>query len=226
MAIFSLMVVLSAHGGVSALSGDQLPLPSAQVHPLPAFLKSLTPQVSGEDYFEQVQPTEVGYLVWSQFPVKVYIDPPGIAFPQIWIQAANQAIQEWQAYFPLEPVSEPTKADIILQAIAPQHLSQGRVRSAQTSYQLFIDNQGILSHRCTVVVRPNQTGKYLLAALRHELGHALGIWGHSPRNTDALYFAQVAQPPLISRRDLNTLRRVYQQPTRLGWPVSLAPQPS
>ena len=53
----------------------------------------------------------------------------------------------------------------------------------------------------------------------HEIGHALGIWGHSPEVTDALYFAQVRQPPLISARDVNTRKRVYAQPTRLGWAV-------
>jgi predicted Zn-dependent protease len=64
---------------------------------------------------------------------------------------------------------------------------------------------------------PSQTGNYVVAAARHELGHALGIWGHSPLQTDALYFSQVRNPPTISSSDVNTLKRVYQQPTSLGW---------
>jgi predicted Zn-dependent protease len=34
-----------------------------------------------------------------------------------------------------------------------------------------------------------------------------------------MYFSQVREPPPISARDINTLKRIYQQPTRLGWPV-------
>jgi predicted Zn-dependent protease len=31
------------------------------------------------------------------------------------------------------------------------------------------------------------------------------------------YFSQVRNPPPISPRDVNTLKRIYQQPTSLGW---------
>ena len=51
------------------------------------------------------------------------------------------------------------------------------------------------------------------------LGHALGIWGHSSDSRDALYGAAVANPPAISPRDRNTLVKIYEQPTRLGWPL-------
>ena len=77
----------------------------------------------------------------------------------------------------------------------------------------------VLSHRFAVYLNPNQVGKYVPATARHELGHALGIWGHSLLETDVLYFSQVRNPPAISARDVNTLKRVYEQPTRLGWGV-------
>jgi predicted Zn-dependent protease len=66
-----------------------------------------------------------------------------------------------------------------------------------------------------------QKGKYLPAAARHEFGHALGIWGHSLEETDVMYYSQVGEPPSISARDINTLKRIYQQPTRLGWEFAL-----
>ncbi|MFN4955672.1 MAG: peptidase, partial [Aphanizomenon sp.] len=34
-----------------------------------------------------------------------------------------------------------------------------------------------------------------------------------------MYFSQVRNPPFISVRDVNTLKRVYEQPTGLGWSV-------
>jgi len=47
----------------------------------------------------------------------------------------------------------------------------------------------------------------------------LGIWGHSLLQTDIMYFSQVRKPPFISIRDVNTLKRVYEQPTSLGWSI-------
>jgi predicted Zn-dependent protease len=122
---------------------------------------------------------------------------------------------------PLTIVEQPESADItIVQKAPPLQISPGsnipRARSAQTTYELYTSNK-VLSHRFTILLSPSQTGEYLIAAARHEFGHALGIWGHSPLQTDALYFSQVRNPPSISPRDVNTLKRVYEQPTTLGW---------
>ncbi len=128
-----------------------------------------------------------------------------------------------------------------------------RARSAETNYEFYLstavdrnieadtgESQGtashqipqlnatqsepVLSQRFTIQLSPDQTVEYTLATARHELGHALGIWGHSPLETDTMYFSQVRNPPQISVRDINTLKRIYEQPTRLGW--SLVSQPS
>jgi predicted Zn-dependent protease len=212
---------IAGQGLTPAIAVDPNPqsLPPLQQHPLPTSLAALTKGANLDDYFDQVKPIEVGYLIWSQFPVRVYLQPPETNAAS-WLQIAQQAVKDWQPYLPLELVSQSKAADISVLGQPPTQRSQGRVRSAETTYALYVDAQGRLNHRCTVRVRPNQIPKYLLAALRHELGHALGIWGHSPLETDALYFSQVRNPPLISARDINTLRRVYQQPTRLGWPVA------
>lgn len=44
----------------------------------------------------------------------------------------------------------------------------------------------------------------------HELGHALGLWGHSPYEGDINYAVVSAQHP--SKRDINTLRKLYNTP--------------
>jgi predicted Zn-dependent protease len=204
-------------------NSSSLALPSLQVHPLPPSLAQWSDRNQQGDYFSQVQVTDVGYLVWSQFPVKVYIEPSigsSTNSGQSWMPAVLKAVREWQVYLPLTMTNNPQVADITIQQANPRQLNNnGRVRSAETRYQLYVNQQGMLSHRCTVTIRSSQTAFYISAAIRHELGHALGIWGHSPLETDALYFSQVRNPPSISARDINTLKRVYQQPTRLGWPL-------
>ncbi|MDS3860462.1 peptidase [Thermosynechococcaceae cyanobacterium BACA0444] len=219
-----------SRGLANSHQDQQITLPPLQTHPVPPTLQAWSkplptspgPGTPTPDYFDQVKQTEVGYLIWSQFPIQVYIQPPDSPTAQAWIAAAQQAVQEWQAYLPLKLSSYPTTADITIQANRPSHRSGERVRSAETFYELYIDPQDHLAHRCQVIVRPTQAPKYVLAALRHELGHALGIWGHSPLNSDALYFAQVADPPPISARDIQTLIRIYQQPTRLGWSIPVS----
>ncbi len=214
-----------------------------RVHPLPPTLAQ-QPLNSAGDYFDQVQTPIVGALIWSQFPVTVYIQPEtaeeqGKPFlqrrSQLWIKAIQQAVQEWQTYLPLQLVDQPAEADITIWRNTPplqlkpaseeagdRRLPIPRARSAETRYELYAQpttsgNPSRLAHRMTIHIRPDQAATYLEAAARHELGHAIGIWGHSPQPTDALYFSQVRNPAPISRRDINTLKRIYAQPTRIGW---------
>lgn len=214
--------------------------PKSQPHPLPPALANWRDRTQAGDYFDQIQPVEVGYLVWSNFPITVYIEPISPADPlgsfqatrsQVWLDAILQAISEWHQYLPLQRVEQPQGADItILRSTPPLRFEARsgqllpRARAAETRFELYTkpvagttETPAILAHRCTIQLRPDQAAGSILATARHELGHAIGIWGHSPLETDALYFAQVRHPPPISPRDINTLKRIYEQPTRLGW---------
>jgi predicted Zn-dependent protease len=229
--------------GLLSLASSPLPLPSP--HPLPDSLARWQDSNNAGDYFDQVNPVSVGYLVWSQFPVTVYVESlkpaeEASAFTkqrsQAWINAVLKAVQEWNVYLPLQRVQQQEKADITILRTAPPirfepeagttsrerrpGLPLGRVRSAETRFEISLKpsgSQSILAHRFTILLRPDQATAYLEAAARHELGHALGIWGHSLLETDTMFFSQVRNPAPISPRDINTLKRIYQQPTRLGW---------
>lgn len=228
---------LAAQHSHSSSSTANFPPP--RIHPLPSSLAQWRSPNNTEDYFAQIESTPLGYLVWSKFPIKVYLEQPknlqnnsasNLRFEQ-WVEAVREAIAEWNIYLPLTEVTEAELADIAIARSSPQRKIElnretglydlGRAATARTSYKFYLqeDNPSILSHRMKVEIDPSLSKHSILAAARHELGHALGIWGHSPQQSDALYFSQVRDSPPISSRDINTIKKIYQQPTRLGWAI-------
>jgi hypothetical protein len=49
---------------------------------------------------------------------------------------------------------------------------------------------------------------YVRRVIMHELGHALGIWGHSPNPGDVM--SEDPSPARVSIADVNTLRLAYR----------------
>lgn len=212
---------------------DLLPVP--KIHPLPISLAKWSVPNNQEDYFTNIKTTTLGYLIWSQFPVKIYLEKPTAPLDnsassirqQQWLENVKNAIAEWNKYIFLQEIDNRELADIIVVRSTPArdvkinpetglyHIP--RAITAQTTYQFYWQENKILSHRMYIQVSPDLSNQAILAATRHEFGHALGIWGHSPNLDDALYFSQVRNFPSISVRDINTLKKIYQQPTRLGW---------
>lgn len=220
--------------GYTAFTVNSSNLPPLQSHSLPTFLANWQDLDNTGDYFDRIKTTEMGYLIWSEFPIAIYIEKPSqidntatnIRFQQ-WLATVREAIAEWNAYLPLIEIEDSKLADIIISRTLPEREIKldpatglydiPRAIAARTNYRFYLQESQILAHQMTVSISPNFLGQSLLATVRHELGHALGIWGHSPETTDALYYSQVANPAPISSRDLNTLKKIYQQPTRLGW---------
>lgn len=212
-------------------------LPNPKVHSLPKSLEQWKDisEADGNDYFDQIDTTPLGYLIWSQFPVTVYVQQPA-SFSnsatdkryQKWIEAVKKAIAEWNIYLPLQETPKLEEADIVVLRSQPARKAKlnpstglydiPRAVTAETTYKFYLQQDPqVIAHKMTVEISPSYAGTALLATIRHELGHALGIWGHSKKETDALYFSQVSNPPDISSGDINTLKKIYQQPTRLGW---------
>ncbi|MDJ0842864.1 peptidase [Crocosphaera sp.] len=220
----------------SALEKDlEKSLPPLQTHPLPTPLQKWENQPYSGDYFEQIQPSVGGYLLWSEFPIKIHFDRPDNPddisaatrrFNQ-WVNAVEQSIAEWNNYLPITEISTAELADIIIRRTEPPldskidpetgQLQIPRARTAQTRYEFYIKNNKLF-HKMIIQISPRLSEIATLAAVRHELGHGLGIWGHSRDETDVLYRSQVSASVPISSRDINTLKKIYEQPTRLGWP--------
>jgi predicted Zn-dependent protease len=203
-------------------------LPALNPHPLPPTLAQWETSAEVGDYFSEVEASPLGYLLWSEFPVTVYLDQSSSKSGGDWVEAVMTAVREWNAYLPLQRVNDRAVADIIIARSRPPlnttrnpetgMIEFSRARTARTYYEFDIEDHTLI-HRMIIEISPDQAKIHTLATARHEIGHALGIWGHSPNPEDALYFSQVRKSPPISERDVNTLKKIYQQPTRLGWEI-------
>lgn len=237
LAIAAFLIAFICHTFALSQPPSASNLPSPKVHSLPESLANWQDQSNSGDYLDQIESTPLGYLVWSEFPVTVYVEQPTNVQDtaadrrfQQWTLAVQKAIAEWNVYFPLTEITDQEAADIVILRSQPDREVKlnpdtglydiPRAIAAETNYEFYLnENPTLIAHRMTVRVSPSSAGVSLLATIRHELGHALGIWGHSPEKSDALYFSQVRDPLPISPRDINTLKKIYQQPTRLGWKI-------
>ncbi|PSP17211.1 MAG: peptidase [Cyanobacteria bacterium QS_8_64_29] len=211
-------------------------LPQPRAHPVPQQLKrQFAPQAAG-NYLDRIEPTRVGYLVWSQLPVRISLAHPPEARAssarqrrfQRWQAAVRQAIADWDQYLPLSVVASPERADIRIARSQPPRQSSGqraRARAGRTRYTIEVccraQGPPRLHPQGQIALAPGQSRRNTLSSARHELGHALGLWGHSRQSGDVMYGAHTGSPTSISQRDANTLYRLYRQPTRLGWPLQL-----
>jgi predicted Zn-dependent protease len=145
---------------------------------------------------------------------------------QQWQKAVYLGIDVWNPYLSLEVVSKEEEGDIYIYRRQPELKAKlnsetglydlPRMEAATTSVKFYLSDEKLLNQKMTIEVNPRQTFDYLVSNIIHELGHALGIWGHSDDINDVMYYAQTKDIPPLSVRDINTLKKIYQQQTRLG----------
>lgn len=98
-----------------SLIADSRSLPELKTHPLPANLAQWQEQNQPGDYFDAVEISPVGALIWSQFPVKIYVQSDRSS----WLSLVQQAIAEWGQYLPIELVNRAELADILIKRELP-----------------------------------------------------------------------------------------------------------
>ncbi len=188
------------------------PLLQPAVHDLPGGLRRYRYDDSLGDYLSSIDTLlpASNYLRWNKFPVSVYVQSDNEA----WSDLVEVAIDLWKPYIPLIRIGTPNSADITIERMPNQDLVAGIAQSRD----LFLDTDGTLQHRVSITIGEFPRGGPLQvsAVATHELGHALGLWGHSEQPADIMYFALNSLRSEITDRDLNTLKRVYEQPTLIG----------
>ncbi|MDR9404723.1 MAG: peptidase, partial [Halothece sp. Uz-M2-17] len=115
--IFILTIVVIVAISKVTVSQPSSSLPPLKAHPLPPTLVQWETVAEVGDYFSEVEASPLGYLLWSAFPVKVYLDlsaSSGDQGLQGWVEAVTTAVEEWSVYLPLEQINDRAEADIII----------------------------------------------------------------------------------------------------------------
>ncbi|WP_017327942.1 hypothetical protein [Synechococcus sp. PCC 7336] len=198
----------SRRSNSSSNSGLSAPLVAAA----PSKLDRIPYDRDAGDFFDAISSEDGLYLRWVEYPITVYVENGN----SDWGQSIEAAIDDWSQYIPLRKVRREEDANISIIRTAPI----ARVGGVATP-SLFIDSEARRQMKVSIVITEFQTLGRVASTARHELGHALGLWGHSPNPRDLMYATELFPNPSVTRHAVNTLKRVYEQPTAIGQRVSL-----
>ena len=198
---------------------------------LPAYPPALEPShyvSSASDYYGEIAESSESER-WRSFPVKVWIGnvPNGN-----WAQGAREAFNIWREMLPLELTAEMDEADIRFNWNSSAE-GEGEA-GEEIDWVQFRRVGNEMTGRKVAFVSVDLSRRWSKDEMRaitlHELGHALGIKGHSDSKGDIMFWQmqekshQVRVPGVYypyawkslvskpSQRDLNTLIRLYNTP--------------
>ncbi len=181
--------------------------------------KVIASKAPGE-YLSLVTPNGVFKWANEKMPIPVYIGSgskvPG--YSTDFDEAFRSALDEWEmksnGLVSFKIVDSPDKSDMDVTWTDNLHSKALSAEAGNTS--IICGAQGILKARMTLLTidpfeRGRARGKRQLRNIcLHEIGHAIGLNGHSGYPEDIMHSQLIVQDG-VSPRDLNTLKMLYAE---------------
>jgi predicted Zn-dependent protease len=177
------------------------------------------------DYLADAAPNgQVNRWPAQKIPLRVFIASGTNAsgFQESHLQALREAFSKWSqatdGRLAFMPVNDPSQADIVCDwTDDPEKVVQaGRaVEGGLTKLSLQPNGSEIAVMRATVTLLTNRGGTPLgedemKKVCLHEVGHALGLNGHSNNSHDIMFYSESPSIwPALTKRDKATMLRLY-----------------
>ena len=166
---------------------------------------------------------------WSKkkLPLKYYIEKIS-SVPDYYFTETEGAFKDWERetdeYITFKKVSNDVSADITVKfrptTNGASSLSHGTYNAARTTP--VIENDSYLKQMNITGIFRTHTGEFftpkeIKTIMSHEIGHALGIWGH-PEDNESIMFYSMNNPydyyekridTSLSKKDTNTVKLLY-----------------
>lgn len=184
----------------------------------------------GDNYIEQV-PFDRGILRWdkNKFPLKFYIETTTKSnFPDYYNTQILTAIAQWQTssgFIQFVQINNKKDADIVIKIA---DLPKNNCKEQGCKYVVGFtipEIKGNLLKKSTITLYEKDpygnfySDKEIFNTVLHELGHALGIMGHSYSTGDLMYMETDTSTNFytpyrssfqyLSSKDINTLKLLY-----------------
>lgn len=196
----------------------------------------------GNNYIEQA-PSDTNIIRWnkSSFPLKVFLDEQSLNnLPEYYKSSATRALSQWEKsidFITFKSTDHKNDAQIlILFKDLPDGICEGNVCKYVVGYTSPKISGKKLKSMTITIYDKNPRGEYfsdkeVYNTILHELGHALGIMGHSYSTDDLMYQETQNQSSIflkyredfhyLSGNDVNTMNLLYMlEPTIIDKPLS------
>jgi hypothetical protein len=172
---------------------------------------------ANKDYAQNVENKNFRWKTGTRF-ITVYFKPgnPSDGWKPENIDIVKQAFSAWQNSgvipFQYQYTDNPKKTDITVEWIAGPFESD-TTKLGLCQHRTFSDK--LINLNITLALhspldnKPLLSDGYLYAVALHEIGHSLGITGHSSNPQDVMYKASFVEQ--LSARDLETVKAIYQK---------------
>ncbi len=206
----------------NANSNGRLPLPTQSPVPIAGAAGSASERVAAAipydakagDYFAAIRSFAGDtFGRWQTFPVAIHLPENS---PESWRRSLESGVRKWALYVPIV-ISKGTDCDIDVKWVNDLPIRIFGV----TRWEGTGEHLKITVYALRPTFYPAEVPETTLSPIfLHEMGHALGILGHSSNVNDVMYAtddkngkkAAVKRVNNLSARDLNTLKKLYSSP--------------
>lgn len=180
--------------------------------------KSIGPNYADNVLYEDI------LIRWNNAePIKYHISSH-MSIPEDYTKVVKQAFANWQnatdGVIKFQEVQNPKMAQISITFV--EHLDQKYTKNnpnlaavvTPVIEDVKLEKMDIEMKRVDAYSR-EYTNDKLLSLAQHQIGHALGLWGHSANENDVMYYSgdvvdHTTVAKKLSNRDINTVLLLYK----------------